>query len=150
MTTSLSKSSISAIPSDGKPTADQFVFFSRRLKNQLHAEVLRRFLEEKKANNLTKKELARRMDKDPAQINRLLSAPKNVEIETVSQLLLALGYIPKIDSVKLTDLYRSNYFESGDIIELRGRSDSKKSTAEGKTSKSGTKTEYDMPIALTP
>jgi hypothetical protein len=117
MPTSLTRSSISVIPDDGKPTEDQFTFHKRRFKNRLHGEVLRRYLDEKQASKLSKSELARRMGKDPAQITRWLSAPKNMEIETISDLLLAMGYIPQVTSVKLTDLYRSNHFETMDVLE---------------------------------
>lgn len=116
MTTSLTRSLISAIPSDGKPTPDQIAFFSRRLKNDLHGEVLRRYLDEKKSRGLTKAELARRMGRDPAQITRWLAAPSNVEIDTISQLLLSMGYVAQVNSVRLADLYRSNHFESDDDV----------------------------------
>jgi hypothetical protein len=115
MTTSLTQSSISALPSDGKPTADQFIYFARRFKNELHNEVLRRFIEEQRVNNLTKAELARRLGRDPAQVNRWLGAPKNWETETVSQLLLAMGYLPTISSVKL-GAQRSNHFDCNDVL----------------------------------
>jgi len=137
MTTSLTKSSISAIPNDGKPTQDQYVFFARRLKNKLHGEVLRCYLREKKENNLTKAELARRMDKDPAQINRWLAAPKNLELDTISELLLAMGYIPTVGSEKLSALFRANYFESDDQVSYTASSTP---VSAGKFTQSGSRT----------
>ncbi len=144
MTTSLSKSSISVIPSDGTPTPDQFTFFSRRLKNKLHGEVLRRFLDEKRDRKLTQAELAKRMGKDPAQINRWLSAPKNVEIETISDLLLAMGYVAKVDSVRLADLYRSNHFETSDAVVYRAPKPGNLRNAKVAGSKSGTEAVFQV------
>src|SRR5208282_3088978 len=40
--------------------------------------------------NVTKKELAIRLGKDPAQITRWLSAPSNFELDTLSDILLAM------------------------------------------------------------
>ncbi len=102
MTTFLTPSSISAIPEDGKPSAEQVAYFGRRLRNDLHSEVLRCFLKEKR-RGLTKAELARRLNKDPAQITRLLGAPKNTTIETMSAMFLAMGYLPTITTIKLGD-----------------------------------------------
>jgi hypothetical protein len=79
------------------------------------------------------------MDKDPAQINRWLGAPKNVEIETLSHLLLAMGYVPRTGSDRLSDLYRSNHFETDDVVD-RGSTSA--------TNKTQTKTQFGEPVSL--
>lgn len=150
MTTSLNRSSISAIPDDGKPTQDQIIFFARRFKNELHAEVLRRFIEAGRAQNLTKAELARRLDKDPAQINRWLAAPKNLETETISALLLAMGYLPRVESVKLADLSRgSNHFDSKDILDCDKSPKGPGKFASAKPG-TGTRARFDEPMQVVP
>ncbi len=110
MTTSLTPSSISAIPDDGKPTEVQTAYFGRRLRRDLHGLVLNCFIEEQRDNKLTKAELARRMDRDPASVTRWLGAPKNHTMETISALLLAMGYVPRVTALKLSEIGPSNEF----------------------------------------
>ncbi len=52
---------------------------------------MRFFAEEAERRGLTKRELAAALDKDPAQITRWLAAPSNFELDTLSDILLALG-----------------------------------------------------------
>jgi hypothetical protein len=110
MTTSLTPSSISAIPKDGKPTDAQVAYFNRRLRRDLHGLILNCFLEEQRDHELTKAELARRLDRDPASINRWLATPMNQTIETVSSLLLAMGYVPNVTARKLSEIVPANEF----------------------------------------
>jgi hypothetical protein len=66
-------------------------YFQARLKNRLHQLVLTEFM---KLENFgfTKADIARRIHKRPEQITRLLGAPGNWTLDTVSDLLLAMGY----------------------------------------------------------
>lgn len=48
------------------------------------------FGREAAAGRITKSDLARRLDKDPGLISRGLSEPKNFEIDSISDLLLAM------------------------------------------------------------
>lgn len=66
-------------------------YFRARLKNRLHQLILGEYLK-LEANGLTRAKLARRVCKRPEQITRLLGAPGNWELDTVSDLLLAMGY----------------------------------------------------------
>lgn len=54
-------------------------------------ELMRFFAEEAERRGLTKRELAAALDKDTAQITRWLAAPSNFELDTLSDILLALG-----------------------------------------------------------
>jgi hypothetical protein len=65
-------------------------YFRARLKNRLHQSVLSEFLK-REANGFTKAKFARRIGKRPELITRLLGAPGNWELDTVSDLLLAMG-----------------------------------------------------------
>ena len=66
-------------------------YFRARLKNRLHQLVLGEYLE-LEAKNFNKAKLAKRVHKRPEQITRLLGAPGNWTLDTVSDLLLAMGY----------------------------------------------------------
>jgi len=55
----------------------------------------------------TKSEIARKLHRRPEQITRWLSAPCNLEADTISDIALALGLTPKIRFEKVGE-YRSN------------------------------------------
>jgi hypothetical protein len=67
-------------------------YFRARLKNRLHQLVLSEFLKREGNEGFNKADLARRIDKKPEQITRLLGAPGNWTLDTLSDLLLAMGY----------------------------------------------------------
>jgi hypothetical protein len=65
-------------------------YFRARLKNRLHQLVLSEYLK-LEANGFTRAKFARRIGKRPELITRFLGAPGNWELDTVSDLLLAIG-----------------------------------------------------------
>jgi transcriptional regulator with XRE-family HTH domain len=65
-------------------------YYQARLRNRLFNFILKRFVREQK-NGLTKAALARRIGKSPEVINRLLGAPRNLTLDTLSDLLLGIG-----------------------------------------------------------
>jgi len=64
-------------------------YFQARLKNRLFNFILDKFADEQK-NGLTKAALARRIGKSPEVVNRLLGAPSNLTLDTLSDLLLGI------------------------------------------------------------
>lgn len=66
-------------------------YFRARLKNRLHELILVEFMKLEKLG-FTKADMARRIHKKPEQIARLLGAPENWTLDTVSDLLLAMNY----------------------------------------------------------
>lgn len=72
-------------------TAVTRAYFQARLRNRLFNLVLSKFRERADAGELTKAQLARRMGRKPEVVNRLLGAPGNWTIDTVSDLLLAIA-----------------------------------------------------------
>jgi len=98
MTTSQQTSFIfDALTADRIPEST-LVYFRERFKNKLHAIVLQNFIEQERANAVSKADIARKLDKDPSQITRWLKNPGNLTIGSVSDLLLALGSEPSIES----------------------------------------------------
>lgn len=71
-------------------TARDIFYYRRRLKNRIFARLSSFFAEEANRTGLTKRDLALRLDKDPAQITRWLSGPSNLTLDTLSDLLLAM------------------------------------------------------------
>lgn len=66
-------------------------YLRERLRNELYDFVLRKFLERREERGLTKARLARRIGYDPAHLNRLLGAPGNWTLATVSDLLAGIA-----------------------------------------------------------
>ncbi|WP_342239605.1 hypothetical protein [Inquilinus sp. OTU3971] len=69
----------------------KLAYFQARLKNKLYTHVLKKFLEKEENDGLTKAKLARRIGKKPEVVNRLLGAPGNWTLETVSDLLIGIA-----------------------------------------------------------
>ena len=65
-------------------------YYRRRLKNRTFARLASFFAEQAEKTGLTKKDLAVRLKKDPAQISRWLAGPSNLTLDTLSDLLLAM------------------------------------------------------------
>ena len=67
-------------------------YFRENFQADLHDKLIDLFLDA----SLSKAEIARRIGRKPEQITRWLSAPSNLEAETISDLSLAMGYMPSI------------------------------------------------------
>jgi ParB-like chromosome segregation protein Spo0J len=81
-----------AISDETQPlTPSHFGYFQGRLRNNLFIATLSLFLEKKKSG-FTRADLARRLGKKPEQVTRWLAGPGNIKIDTLSDLLLAMGH----------------------------------------------------------
>ena len=68
----------------------KLAYFQERLRNNIYHFVLTKFLE-KEREGFTKALLARRLGSDPAVVSRLLGAPGNWTLDTISNLLLGIA-----------------------------------------------------------
>lgn len=66
-------------------------YFQARLKNRLHDFIISKFFEMEKTRGLTRADLARRIGRKPEVITRLLGAPGNWTLDTVSDLLIGIA-----------------------------------------------------------
>ena len=85
-------------------------YYRQRLKNRVFNTLVSFFEREARLNGITKKDVAARLDRDPAQITRWLSSPGNLTLESISDILFALeaeAEPPEI--VKLKDRRNANY-----------------------------------------
>jgi len=83
-------------------------YFHGLSQDEAHELVLSLFLQEASETGITRAFLARRLGKSPEQITRWLGAPGNWTLETLTNLLLAMGYKPEFKAQKLSDLRQSN------------------------------------------
>jgi hypothetical protein len=77
----------------------QIGYFQSRFQNKVHDLIIQTFIDE----GLTQASVARKLNKRPEVINRLLTAPGNITVDTLTSLLLALGYEPEISARPLRD-----------------------------------------------
>lgn len=66
-------------------------YFRSRLRNRLYDHVVGMYLERERAGTLNQRALAARIRRRPEVVNRLLMAPGNWTLDTVSDLLLGIG-----------------------------------------------------------
>jgi hypothetical protein len=64
-------------------------YFGQRFRMRVHGLLLERFAEAQKGG-LTKAELARRIGRPPEMVHRWLAAPRNLTLDTMSELLLGI------------------------------------------------------------
>lgn len=76
--------------------SEDLYFYRQRYKNHVFQTVMALFVKRAKSEGLTKKQLAARLKKDPAQITRWFSGPGNMTLDKVSDLLLAMDAEPTI------------------------------------------------------
>ena len=84
-------------------------YYRRRQQNRIHIALAAFFAEEAEAGRITKKKLAELIEKDPAQITRWLSEPNNLEIDTISDILLAMKAEMDHRVVRFSERGQANY-----------------------------------------
>jgi transcriptional regulator with XRE-family HTH domain len=72
------------------------IYFQERLKSRLHEVLVNTFRAAEANGSITKTELARKLGKRPEQISRWLGSSSNMQLNTLSDMLLGLGYEPDI------------------------------------------------------
>lgn len=103
---------------DGPKIGEFYVnYFRERFRGQVNDELVEA-LEE---NGMKKADVARKLDRRPEQITRWLSAPCNLEMDSLSDIALALGLVPTIRLIKIGDERSNNDLHS--FIKLSGRTD---------------------------
>jgi hypothetical protein len=107
MTTSATQS-ISAKPNDAAFTRRELAVFEGYAQNVAHNAVLSAY--EKVRGNVTRAFIARKLGVSPSQVTRWLSSPGNYEVKTLGYLLGAMGYVPEIGAVGITDVTHGNNF----------------------------------------
>jgi antitoxin component HigA of HigAB toxin-antitoxin module len=84
-------------------------YYQQRFQQQVFARLALAFAERADEFNLTKSSLAALMGKDKSQINRILSHPTNMTLDTLSEISLALNCEPTVLLDDLDIVPRHNY-----------------------------------------
>ena len=89
--TTFRKTPVKSEISGDNPLSDYALgYLNERVRNSFYDYVLRRFHEAAEREGLTKAKLARRLRIAPARVTRLLGAPGNWTLDTVSELLIGI------------------------------------------------------------
>lgn len=82
----LANSILSDLDSDFIPIGARS-YIGQRAKNEFYDYVMEKF----RASGLTQADIARKIERNPGQINRMLAGPGNWTIETIAELLAAIS-----------------------------------------------------------
>jgi hypothetical protein len=81
---------LSEILAGGKIPQAKLAYFRERLRNRIHQFILREFMA-RQQEGMTQADVARVLDRRPEQINRWLGSPGNWELDSISDLMLAVS-----------------------------------------------------------
>lgn len=81
---------LSEILSSGQIPEAKLAYFRERLRNRIHQFILREFMA-RQQEGLEQADVARALDCRPEQINKWLSSPGNLELDSISDLMLAIS-----------------------------------------------------------
>jgi hypothetical protein len=104
-----------AAGADGEPISQsKLVYLQERLRGRFFDFLLGKF-EEARSSGLSQAKLARRLKKSPEVINRWLSAPANLTLDSISDLFAGIAAEePEFSSSSLLGRAKKNYFHLND------------------------------------
>lgn len=82
-------------------------YFQGAFREQIQQQLLEIFDHAKQEKCINRSDLAYKIGRRPEQISRWLSSPCNLEADTISDLALSLGYVPRISFEPAETLIRS-------------------------------------------
>lgn len=114
---------LSEIESGQPIPVGKLAYLCERTRLRLYDFIVSKFLEQSRDNQLTQAELARRVRKSPEVINRLLGAPGNWTIDTITELLVGISAEElEPDSVSLLNQSARNQTFPEWLLELQAPS----------------------------
>jgi hypothetical protein len=94
---------------EAKPLRE-IAYYTQRYRNRVYHKLISFIAEQCEAQQLTRKDIAHRIRKDPAQISRLLAHPTNLTLDSISELLLAVdAEAEPPEMVQFKDKVPANY-----------------------------------------
>jgi DNA-binding phage protein len=71
-------------------------YFQENFRQEIQQQIIELFDFLKAKKGLTRADLARKIGRRPEQVTRWLSSPTNLESDTISDIALGMGMIPKL------------------------------------------------------
>lgn len=109
-------------------------YFRAQTQREAYNLVLERFAELSADHGALRSAIAKRLNKNRAQITRLLSEPSNITLDTLSDLLLAMGSQVKMTQCEIGSEAKGNYIHPSSIHCMQVSDVAKNNTAVTKKS----------------
>lgn len=90
-------------------TTREKAYYRQRQKNRVFGSIAEFFANGAERGEFSRKSLAEKMGKDPAQITRWFAGPSNLELDSISDILLAMGAEMDWRIVSFKDRPKPNY-----------------------------------------
>ena len=91
-------------------------YFQENFRETVHQQLLELYQELRKATGFTRCDLAQKIGRRPEQVTRWLSAPTNLELDTISDMGLGMGVIPKISFEPICNLFAVGKPNQGNAV----------------------------------
>jgi transcriptional regulator with XRE-family HTH domain len=75
---------------NARKSVRDIAYYRQRFKNRVHSKLVSFLTKCAQEDEITQKDIAERLDRDPGQISRWLREPSNLTLDTISDLLLAV------------------------------------------------------------
>jgi hypothetical protein len=80
-------------------------YFQEGFRAEIYAELLEMYEHWKHTKHLSRSDLARKIGRRPEQVTRWLSAPANLEADTISDMALGMGFVPRIHFEPVSNVF---------------------------------------------
>lgn len=91
-------------------------YFQQKFREEVHEQLLELYDSVKSARGIARSDLAKKIGRRPEQVTRWLSSPTNLEIDTISDLALGLGVIPKLEFQPISILFSEGKPNIGNAV----------------------------------
>lgn len=91
------------------PKRRDVAYYRQRQRNRVLATLVKFFSEEAERRGITKRDWAEATGKEPSQLTRWTTTPSNLELDTISELLLPFDAEMDYCIVRFADRSRPNY-----------------------------------------
>jgi hypothetical protein len=78
-------------------------YFQEGFREEIHQQLLEIFEALRASSAFTRSDLARKIGRRPEQVTRWLSAPTNLEADTISDMALGMGVVPRLHFEPVTE-----------------------------------------------
>lgn len=109
MPTSLKTLSKYASEASSKLTTADKSYFRARTRLNVHSAVLGVFMDKAEREGFTKAQLAKRLGASPAQVTKWLASSGNWQLDTISDLLLAMNHWPEFAAEEIESAATGNF-----------------------------------------
>lgn len=101
-----------------EPEIDKFWlgYFQEAFREDIQQQLLEQYEILKEANGLTRAELAKKIGRRPEQVTRWLAGPTNLESDTISDLGIALGLVPRLSFEPVENLFAAEGANRGNAV----------------------------------